>query len=56
MNRHIQIRLKSILRLLGKVVILDIVISEKNLVDPLIKGLSKSVVLESSREIGLSPQ
>ena len=55
MNRHIQIRLKSVQRLLGKVVLLDFVKSEKNIADPLTKGLSRSVVLESSREMGLSP-
>jgi len=55
MNRHIQIRLKSVQRLLGKVVILDFVNSEKNIDDPLTKGLFRSVVLESSREMGLSP-
>ena len=55
MNRHIQIRLKSVQCLLGKVAILDFVKSEKNLADPLTKSLSRSVVLESSREIGLSP-
>ena len=55
MNKHIQIRLKSVQRLLGKVVLLNFVKSEKNIVDPLIKGLSRSVVLESSREMGLSP-
>ena len=55
MNRHIQIRLKSVQRLLGKVVFLDFVKSETNIVDPLTKGLSRSVVLESSREMGLSP-
>ena len=55
MNRHIQITLKSVQRLLGKVVILDFVKSEKNLTDPLTKGLSRSVVLQSSREMGLKP-
>ena len=54
-NRHIQIRYKSVQCLLGKVVILDFVKSEKNLADPLTKGLSRSVVLDSSREMGLSP-
>jgi len=54
MNRHIQIRLKSVQCLLGKVMILDFVKPEKNLTDPLTKGLSKSVVLESPREIELS--
>jgi len=55
MNRHIQIRLKSVQRLLGKIVILDFVKSEKNFVDPLTKDLCRSVVLESSREMGLRP-
>ena len=55
MNRHIQIRLKYVQCLLGKVVLLDFVKSEKNIDDPLIKGLSRSVALESSREMGLSP-
>jgi len=56
MNIHIQIRLKSVQRLLGKVVILDFVKSEKNPDDPLIKGLSKSVILKSSRKMRLSLQ
>ena len=55
MNRHIQIRLNSVQYLLGKVVLLNFVKSEKNIADPLTKGLSRSVVLKSSREIGLSP-
>ena len=55
MDRHIQIRFKSVQCLLGKVVFLDFVKSEKNIVDPLTKGLFRSVVLESLREMGLSP-
>jgi len=55
MNRHIQIRLKSVQHLLDKVVLLDFEKSEKNIADPLTKGLSKSVVLKSSREMRLSP-
>jgi len=35
--------------------ILNFVKSEKNLTNPLTKGLFRSVVLESSREMGLSP-
>ena len=54
MNRHIQIRLKSAQRLLGKVVLLNFIKSEKNIADPLTKGFYRSVVLESSREMGLS--
>ena len=54
MNKHIQIRLKSVQRILGKFVFLDFVKSEKNIADPLTKGLFKSVVLKSLREMGLS--
>ena len=54
MNMHVQIRLKPIKWLFGKVVNLDFVKFEKNLVDPLTKGFSRSVVLESSREMRLS--
>ena len=55
MNRHIQIRLKFVQCLLGKVVLLNFVKSEKNITDPLTKGLSRSVVLESSGEMGFKP-
>jgi len=54
MNKHIQIRLKSVQRILGKVVLLDFVKSEKNIIDLLTKGLFRRVVLKSSREMGLS--
>jgi len=40
MNRHIQIRLKSVQCLLGKVVLLNFVKSENNIADPLTMGLS----------------
>ena len=53
MNERIQIRLKSVQRLLGKVVPLNFVKSEKNIADPLTKDFSRSVVLKSSREMGL---
>ena len=39
MNIHIQIRLKSVQRLLGKTVILGFVKSKRKFVDPLTKGL-----------------
>jgi len=52
MNRHIQIRLKPVQHLLGRVVILNFVKSERNIADPLTKGVYKNVVLESSREMG----
>ena len=38
MNKHIQIRLQSVQRVLGKVVFLDFVKSVKNIADPLTKG------------------
>ena len=55
MNKHVQIRVKSVQRLLGKIVIMNFVKFEKNLADPLTKDLSRSVVLKLSRETGLSP-
>ena len=55
MNIYIIIRFKFVQCLLGKVVILDIAKSEKNLTGLLTKGLSRSMVLKLSREIGLSP-
>ena len=55
MKRHIQIRLKHVQRLLGKVVLLNFIKSEKNIVDILTKDFSQGVVLESPREMGLSP-
>ena len=54
MNRHIQIELKSVQRLFGKVVILNFIKSEKILADPLTKDHFRSVVLKLSREKGLS--
>jgi len=49
LNRHLQIRFKFVKSLLGKFVTLDYVKLEKNLVDHLIKSLSRSVVLDSLR-------
>ena len=55
LNRHIQIRVKLIKCLMGKIIILDFVKSEKMLLTILlIKGLSRSVILGTSREMGLS--
>ena len=56
MNRHMQVRYKSIKSLVNKnVVSLNFVKSEKNIADRLTKGLSKSVFLDLSRGMGLSP-
>jgi len=40
---------------MGKVVLLDFINSKKNIADLFAKGLSRSMVLESSREMRLSP-
>ena len=55
LNRHLQIRYKSIKRLMRDYVTLDFVRSEENLSDPLTKGLSRKKILDSSRGMGLSP-
>ena len=55
MNKHIQIRLKSVQRLLGKVVLLNFVKFEKNIANSLNKGLCRSVVQESCSAMGLNP-
>ncbi|CAL2230985.1 unnamed protein product [Prunus armeniaca] len=56
MNRHIQVRYKSVRSLLNKeVVSLDFVKSEKNIADQLTKGRSRNAVLDLSRGMGLSP-
>ena len=55
-RRHICIRHSSIKELLKNGVIsLEFVRSERNLTDPLNKGLTRKLVLESSREMGLKP-
>ena len=57
MNRHIQVRYKSVKSLVNKIVVsLNFVKSEKNIVDQLTKGLSRNVVLDLSRGMGLSPK
>lgn len=55
-KRHIRIRHGVVKQLLKNGVIsLDYVRSERNLADPFTKGLSRRVVLESSRGMGLKP-
>ena len=55
-RRHIRIRHSAVKQLLKHVVIsLLYVRSEKNLADSLTKGLTRRVVLETSRGIGLKP-
>ncbi|KAK8635371.1 hypothetical protein V6N13_004110 [Hibiscus sabdariffa] len=55
-KRHIRIRHESVRHLIRNGVLsLEYVRSERNLADPLTKGLSRKLVLDSSRGIGLKP-
>jgi len=56
LNRYIQIRLKSVKLLMGKTIILNFLKSEKNVADPLTKGHSRNVILDTSKDMGLSLQ
>ncbi|KAL0396411.1 UNVERIFIED_CONTAM: hypothetical protein Scaly_0089500 [Sesamum calycinum] len=51
-RRHIHIRHGAVEELLkNRIISLDYVRSEKNLVDPLTKGLTRRIILETSRAI-----
>jgi hypothetical protein len=55
-SRHIKRRLKSIRKIRNSGVIrLDYIHTEKNLVDPFTKGLSRNVIVTGSKEMGLKP-
>ena len=55
-GRHLKIRYKSVReKMKQNIIALNFVRSEKNLADHLTKGLSKMVVLESLRGMGLIP-
>ncbi|GMI95547.1 hypothetical protein HRI_003224000 [Hibiscus trionum] len=55
-KRHIRIRHESVRHLIRNGVLsLEYVKSERNLADPLTKGLSRKLVLDSSRGMGLKP-
>ncbi|KAL0401640.1 UNVERIFIED_CONTAM: Retrovirus-related Pol polyprotein from transposon RE2 [Sesamum latifolium] len=55
-RRHIRIRHGAVKELLKSGIIsLDYVKSERNLADPLTKGLTRRIILETSRTIGLKP-
>jgi len=55
-RRHIRVRHSSVREFLKNGVIsLEFVRSERNLADPVTKGLTRKLVLESSREMGLKP-
>ena len=54
-SRHIRLRHNIVRHLLTDgVITIDFVRSEKNLADPLTKGLSKGLVIETSKGMGLS--
>ena len=40
---------------MGKTIILNFLKSEKNVADPLAKGHSRNMILDTSKEMGLSP-
>ncbi|KAL0305302.1 UNVERIFIED_CONTAM: Retrovirus-related Pol polyprotein from transposon TNT 1-94 [Sesamum calycinum] len=55
-GRHIRIKLVVVKELLKNGIIsLDYVRSERNLADPLTKGLTTRIILETSRALGLKP-
>ena len=55
-NKHIRMRLKAITHLRNsRVIALDYIQTAKNLADPFTKGLSRVVIENASREIGMKP-
>ena len=55
-SRHVKRRLKSVRKMKNsEVIALDYVQTAKNLADPFTKGLSRNVIDEASREMGLRP-
>ncbi|KAL0427327.1 UNVERIFIED_CONTAM: hypothetical protein Slati_2907500 [Sesamum latifolium] len=55
-RRHIRIRYGAVKELLKNGIIsLDYVRSERNLADPVTKGLTRRIIFESSRAMGLKP-
>jgi hypothetical protein len=56
-SRHIKRRLKSVRKMRNSVVItLEYIHTEKNLVDPFTKGLSRNVIDAASKEMSLRPK
>ncbi|KAK4386157.1 hypothetical protein Sango_2486300 [Sesamum angolense] len=55
-RRHILLRHSAVKELLKNgIIFLDYVRSERNLVDPLTMGLTRRIILETSRAMGLKP-
>ena len=55
-NKHIRMRLKPVNKLRNSgVIVLEYVHTAKNLADPFTKGLSRVVIDNASREMGMRP-
>jgi hypothetical protein len=55
-SRHIKRRLKSIRKMRNsRVITLDYIHTEKNLANPFTKGLSRNMIDNASKEMGLRP-
>ena len=55
-SRHVQGRLKSVRKMRNSgVIALDYIQTSKNLADPFTKGLSRNVIDNASREMGMRP-
>ena len=55
-NKHIRMRLKAVIKLRNSgVIALENVHTAKNLADPFTKGLSRVVIDNASREMGMRP-
>jgi hypothetical protein len=55
-SRHIKRWLKSVMKMRNsEVITLDYIHTEKNLIDPFTKGLSRNVIDVASKEMGLRP-
>ena len=55
-SRHIQRRLKSVRKMRNSgVIVLDYIQTSKNLADLFTKGLSRNVIDNASREMGMRP-
>ena len=55
-SRHVQRRLKSVRKMRNsRVIALDYIQTSKNLADPFTKGLSRNVIDNASREMGMRP-
>ena len=55
-SRHVKRRLKSVRKMRNSgVIALDYIQTSKNLTDPFTKGLSRNVIDNASREMGMRP-